>query len=1241
MRKQIKTILITLTILLAIFVNIQLHINPVYAGSTPSIVASGFGSTEMIKGAYQWRSFYANGRYWVFYSDTTNFGYKTSTDASSWSSFTTINETTSGERFSLWYSEDLVRVYYVYARPYAPQGLFYGKGQPLADGTITWDQDEIQISGDVFAHPAIALNSTNYPWVTVFSSTDVDVIVFKAEDTEGSSWDAGTDVDDDEMAVNTQSWLLPLYGGKMYLLYAWCPGIPPDYIRGKLWNGTAWESAETPVTDGCMYGAWNDWSAISDNEQNIHLIYVNLTGQFLMYKQRDYDTGEWSSDEVLVNETIEWKGCLGLSVQYNTNDLYAFYAYGNQTYLKVKLSNVWQDEELPFGDTVWNGTVTFSTYNRAYVDKIGLMWVDDAGGSDRTIYFAWEEAIRTTTTGNFEIDSVPTEVDFNITEIGYLQTPFALTVPNATYHIQFPNSFETAGITWNFRYWSDNTTNTNATRTIDLLGDFATTVYYSSEYAPLNYTGYNSVFECAMNNMFELNGILEGNDTYRQMLLDTSIFENHGKMYPLTHPYAGPELTWGRVGKALEFDGVDDSVIIANSESLNITEGITIEFWFNCYNVTDKQVFISKPDEWVMGIENGTLFTELYTDSGTKYSNTTGLTDIEAGAFYYFSLTYDFRDGYYTVYLHGTPQYNVTTDGNKIQNVDSNIYLGNLANSSYWFNGVLDEIRIFPYKRNYDEIFSDARQPIRRFDSWAFVNSGVSDDGEDWTVIEGSSEDYQDFKGNDPQLPWAYANNSNPYTFVRTLQYVAGFQQYQLYCSVKFDCNETSSPTYLNRSYVIWYWSFFKNGRLQVTYDIVVKPYHWISNGDYDVHQWYIYFRRTTPYYSTEELVDTYVNTNTTLFPKSIPIIVSAWIGPDNKHFSCRIDFQDERVVTSSSIDFPFTYSFDLVDENLNIHIVDWFDGWMVSGIKVNAHRMSSGKWAKMEIESHKLAFLIPVIIIGAVIIGGMVAYYLFPQVRETVNTVVKEVTNVLQPIADMVGTAVRITGEVVSDALAGLSHDIIGGLSGLGAYLSEQLVHLGLSVGELAGSVWATLGSYAQPILSSITDALNIMGPALVNMIDGIFGWFGYAGAFSTFLDFLGGLWAWLGTSMTYLISLLTSSFDLMSSFMGKFLNATTTAVGIWANMINTFWNVIDGVYAGTLNIYTTIRIDLWIQLFFILYPIYLLYVWEERGLDAVIGHLKMMLDIGAFFGRTFITVIQLFSSIISRLIEMIPVAE
>ena len=112
----------------------------------PPIASSTVGTdsrSSAIRYPYQRKAFYANGRFWVFYSDGSNLVYRTSTDGATWSDATTVRATSYyGYYFSVWF--DGTYVHYVCARGYMGEALFYRRGTANADGTITWSATEQQ-----------------------------------------------------------------------------------------------------------------------------------------------------------------------------------------------------------------------------------------------------------------------------------------------------------------------------------------------------------------------------------------------------------------------------------------------------------------------------------------------------------------------------------------------------------------------------------------------------------------------------------------------------------------------------------------------------------------------------------------------------------------------------------------------------------------------------------------------------------------------------------------------------------------------------------------------------------------------------------------------------------------------------------------------------------------------------------------------------------------------------------------
>jgi hypothetical protein len=851
------------------------------------------------------------------------------------------------------------------------------------------------------------------------------------------------------------------------------------------------------------------------------------------------------------------------------------------------------------------------------------------------------------------LNSYPRQIGFGIN--GSSQTtPYYATLISAFYTIIFPSSFIRSRLTWTFLHWEDNST--NPSRTINLQKGTNLIATYIQGYVPIGYTGSEPVFECAMNNMFEMDGILEGNDTYRQMLFDSSPYENHGKIYPTSYPYAGPSITWGAMGQALQFDGVNDYVRVpnlnpqTNSYSLNFSQAITVEFWFMAYNTSiQNEKMISKyytTGQFIIGLWYNQLYTELWTTSGIDYTSFSNF-NITDGIFYHIDLTYDYRDGYYTVWMGGVEQYNVTTDANPIQNANVDVYLGSQMGSMFFFDGVIDEIRIFPYKRQSNQIYSDARTPIAKFGSTSLVNSGTSDDGYSWNVVTGTTSGYQGFTSNDPELPWAYSNDTHAWTFVRTLSYMAGFQAYQLYCNLTFDCSEDTDAAPLPNNYVDWYWNFFKNGHLEITYDLKINPRSWDAVSQ-TVGSWNVRFIRTTPYYANQTLMSTFFYVNNTLFQKTISVIVSAWIGPDDKHFTLRVDSQDSRMITYTfaGITLPFVYSFDLVDDKLKSHILDWFDGWVVCGIKVDAHRITSGNWALMEIQSHKFVLFDIVFNIGRTI-GGWVSsafQWVVGGLISIVSSIATELTNILVCVAEIIGTVVKAIGNAIVDALSGLAHDIIGGLMGLGSMFGQIMKPIADLLVDLGAAIVNAFMSFMGPLLKSVLNAITDGLQLLIGLIDTLFGVVGWNNGFSQILSVITVFIKFFAEALSVLLQILENLVPLLLAAVGLvmtvFLGVISAITGI-GSIISFLWAQLSPWFGWVLTLFVEL-----LPFLIFLYVVWLFLPLVEsptiteglaeskRRVELTIGY---VFKIGIFFWQ----VTEYLINLVWRAIKLIPIVE
>jgi len=123
---------------------------------------------------YQRKGFDAAGRHWVFYTDGTYFGFKSSIDGVTWSDFTKISSIPAGAgwRFSVFF--DGINVHYAFTSEGSGSTIYYNRGKPNADGTITWvtgvgGEPKAVVWGMYGPVTPLSVEACRYPSVTVIS----------------------------------------------------------------------------------------------------------------------------------------------------------------------------------------------------------------------------------------------------------------------------------------------------------------------------------------------------------------------------------------------------------------------------------------------------------------------------------------------------------------------------------------------------------------------------------------------------------------------------------------------------------------------------------------------------------------------------------------------------------------------------------------------------------------------------------------------------------------------------------------------------------------------------------------------------------------------------------------------------------------------------------------------------------------------------------------------------------------
>ncbi len=171
----------------------------------------------------------------------------------------------------------------------------------------------------------------------------------------------------------------------------------------------------------------------------------------------------------------------------------------------------------------------------------------------------------------------------------------------------------------------------------------------------------------------------------------------------------GATWTTGRFGNGLSFDGSDDYVSVPTSPSLNFQNGssLTIALWYYSDNITERQDLIQKGWWWN---QNGFDFEQSVNNDGFL-SFRACIGNIDRTDHNIINLT-DFNQKWIHVavvinstkvifYING---FNVKTEdwpGGYCAVSNSNIGIGG---THYYFNGIIDEVRIWNHSLTVDEI---------------------------------------------------------------------------------------------------------------------------------------------------------------------------------------------------------------------------------------------------------------------------------------------------------------------------------------------------------------------------------------------------------------------------------------------------------------------------------------------------------------------------------------------------------
>jgi hypothetical protein len=182
-----------------------------------------------------------------------------------------------------------------------------------------------------------------------------------------------------------------------------------------------------------------------------------------------------------------------------------------------------------------------------------------------------------------------------------------------------------------------------------------------------------------------------------------------------TGTLAGP--TWaatGRFGSALNFDGVDDRVVVADANSLDLTTGMTLEAWVRptaAGGVWRTVVAKNAP---------GTIAYNLYANRNTnrpaievnlggRLRTTNGTAQLPLNTWSHVAATYDGAN--LRLFVNGAQVATAAFTGSLLTSAGE-LWIGGNSVWSEWFAGSIDEVRVYNRALTAAQIAADMAAPL-------------------------------------------------------------------------------------------------------------------------------------------------------------------------------------------------------------------------------------------------------------------------------------------------------------------------------------------------------------------------------------------------------------------------------------------------------------------------------------------------------------------------------------------------
>ncbi len=214
----------------------------------------------------------------------------------------------------------------------------------------------------------------------------------------------------------------------------------------------------------------------------------------------------------------------------------------------------------------------------------------------------------------------------------------------------------------------------------------------------------NSEFSGCPGNMISYWGL---NETGIFTTVKDKLGLNNGTCSGSKCPQSADGMNFG----ALSFDGTDDEVVIQSHPSLNWSNSLnfSVEVWIKTQQSGQgNKVFLGKHDgnpAWWLGFDasTGKAKFSFRSSTGDDYAEVSGTSIINDGKWHLITGVKDFDNSNIKIYVDGTLENTLNTKFNGNFSGSNSLTFGSYLNN-YYFNGKMDELRIYDRTLNAQEV---------------------------------------------------------------------------------------------------------------------------------------------------------------------------------------------------------------------------------------------------------------------------------------------------------------------------------------------------------------------------------------------------------------------------------------------------------------------------------------------------------------------------------------------------------